>query len=203
MISIKRYLDSPQESSTVEKELLNGDLLAILLEAYRSALLEMGNCTREACPGMGDDLQRSLTRARLGLSGEMSGDTLAASDASIRKDLREWGRGTARHYQGKAAEVKSMLLTMARVAQSVGARDERCAMQMTEVTQRLKTIGGLDDLTQIRTSIERCATDLKTSVDRMTAEGKATLEVLSKQVAEYRPSWKLRRNWPGATLSPD
>ena len=79
-----------------------------------------------------------------------------------------------------------MLLSMARIAQTVGARDERYTMQMTEVTQRLKTIGSLDDLTQVRTSIEKCATDLRTSIDRMRAEGKATLDELSKQVTEYR-----------------
>lgn len=186
MISLKRYLDSPLEDSKAEDALPDGDLLAVLIEAYSSALLEMGNCSVEACPGMGDDLQRSLTRLTSRLSKGMSGDALGTIGTSVGEELRDWGHGTARHYQQKAAEVKYMLLTMARIAQSVGARDERCATQMTEVTQRLKAIGSLDDLTQIRARIEKCATDLKTSIDRMTSEGKSTLEELSKQVAEYR-----------------
>ncbi len=186
MISLKRYLDSPLERLNSGDEIHKGDLLSVVLGAYNSALLEMGNCSLEACPGMGDDLQRSLTRLRLRLSTELSGDALAKIDASAREELHGWGQGTARHYQQKAAEVKHMLLTMARMAQSVVTRDERSATQMTEVTQRLKAIGSLDDLGQIRARIEKCATDLKTSIDRMTCEGKTTMQELSNQVAEYR-----------------
>jgi diguanylate cyclase (GGDEF)-like protein len=79
-----------------------------------------------------------------------------------------------------------MLLMMAHTAESVGARDQRCAGQMSEVTERLKAIASLDDLTQVRSSIEKSASDLKSSIDRMTAEGKAVLDQLKEQVATYQ-----------------
>ncbi len=100
--------------------------------------------------------------------------------------MREWGRGTARHYQQKACEVKEMLLMMARTAESVGARDQRCAGQMSEVTERLKAIASLDDLTEIRARSRRARRELKTSIERMTAEGKAVLDQLKEQVASYQ-----------------
>ena len=74
--------------------------------------------------------------------------------------------------------MKELLLVMARTAESVSARDQRCAGQMSAVTERLKAIASLEDLTEIRASIEKSATELKTSIDRMTAEGKEALEHL-------------------------
>jgi len=61
-----------------------------------------------------------------------------------------------------------MLLTMARTAESVSARDQRSAEQMSAVTERLRAIATLEDLTEIRTSIDISAAELKTSIDRMT-----------------------------------
>ena len=79
-----------------------------------------------------------------------------------------------------------MLLTMARTAESVSARDQRCAGQMNAVTQRLKTIATLDDLTQVRASIVESAAELKASIERMTEEGKKVLDHLRKQVEDYQ-----------------
>jgi diguanylate cyclase (GGDEF)-like protein len=90
------------------------------------------------------------------------------------------------HYRQKTAEVKDLLIVMARTAESVGARDQRCAGQISEVTARLKTIASLEDLTQIRSSIEKSAAELKTSVDRMAAEGKQAIAALRAEVSSYQ-----------------
>ena len=186
MISLKKYLDSQQADSRATVEIAEGDLLPAVVDAYGSALLEMGNSSLDACPGMGDELKRHLGEFKTGLSAGMSSAALAATDTGVREQLRGWGRGTAKHYQQKACEVKEMLLMMARTAESVGARDQRCAGQMTEVTERLQAIASLDDLTEIRASIEKSAAELKSSIDRMTAEGKAVLDHLKEQVTSYQ-----------------
>jgi diguanylate cyclase (GGDEF)-like protein len=186
MISIKRYLDSPWTSPAEDREPKGQNQLATAMEAYGSALEEIGDCSVIACPGMGDRLKRKLAGVRAGLSAGMTRERLAAAAARVRDELQNWGQGTAKHYEQKTAEVKDMLLVIARTAQSVGARDERSAAQMNEVTQRLKRIASLDDLAQVRSSVEKCASDLKTSIDRMTEEGRAVVSQLRKQVAEYR-----------------
>jgi diguanylate cyclase (GGDEF)-like protein len=186
MISLKKYLDLQQADSGPAVEPAGGDLLPAVVDAYGSALLEMGHASLDACPGMGDELKRNLGEFKSELSVSMSSATLSATDAGVREQLRGWGRGTAKHYQQKACEVKEMLLMMARTAESVGTRDQRCAGQMTEVTERLKAIASLDDLTEIRASIEKSAAELKTSIDRMTAEGKAVLDQLKEQVISYQ-----------------
>jgi diguanylate cyclase (GGDEF)-like protein len=111
---------------------------------------------------------------------------LAAADTGVQEQLRGWGRNTARHYQQKAGEVKELLIAMARTAESVGARDQRCARQIDEVTSRLKEIATLEDLTEIRASIEKSAAELKVSIERMTAEGKAAFDQLREQVSSYQ-----------------
>ncbi len=186
MISLKQYLDSSQRDPVTRTELREGDLLPAVLEAYGAALLEMGNCSLDVCPGMGDGLKRDLVGLKSGLSAGMSFEALGATGTGVREHLRSWGSGAARHYQKKACEVKEMLLMMARTAESVSARDERCAGQMGQVTDRLKAIASLEDLTEIRASIETSAAVLKTSIERMTAEGKAVMDQLRQQVVNYQ-----------------
>ena len=186
MISLKKYLESQQTDSVAPVKCAEGDLFPVVIDAYGSALMEMGNSSMEACPGMGDELKRRLSELKTGLSVAMSPAAMATTDSGVREQIRGWGRGTAKHFQQKACEVKEMLLMMARTAESVGTRDQRCAGRMSEVTERLKAIVSLDDLTEIRTSIEKSASELKSSIDRMTAEGKAVLDQLKEQVATYQ-----------------
>jgi diguanylate cyclase (GGDEF)-like protein len=68
----------------------------------------------------------------------------------------------------------------------VGARDQRCAEQIGEVTAHLKAIACLEDLSEIRASIQKSAAELKTSFDRMTVEGTAVLDELRQQVSTYQ-----------------
>lgn len=186
MISLKKYLDSPSSGSEGLPAGEEMDLLALTMTAYGAALLEMGRCSQDACPGLGAGLKQKLEELRNRLNVAMERTALAETDASVQEQLRTWGHDTARHYQLKTREVKELLLVMARTAEGVGARDERCAAQMGAVTERLQTIATLDDLTEIRSSIETSAAELKSSIERMTAEGKAAVEQLRAEVSSYQ-----------------
>jgi diguanylate cyclase (GGDEF)-like protein len=186
MISLKRYLDSASSGSVDNREHGRGDLTSDALAAYASALVAMGGCSLDACPGLGDGLRQYLGGLSRKLSMGINRETLAATDREVQEQLQDWGRRTARHYRQKSEEVKELLIVMARTAESVGARDQRCAGQIHEVTARLTAIASLDDLTQIRASIEKSAAELKTSIDRMTEEGKAAIDRLQAQVSTYR-----------------
>jgi diguanylate cyclase (GGDEF)-like protein len=185
MISLKEYLDSVPETKD-RKPTGEQDLAAVAIEVYRALLQEMGNCSLEACPAMGDGLKRRLDDLTASLSQEMEAGLLARTEDQVRQELSGWGRGTAKHYQQKTSEVKSLLLSMVRTAESVSARDEHCAGQMNVVTDRLKAIASLDDLTEVRSAIETGAAELKASIGRMVAEGKEAVEKLRGQVAEYQ-----------------
>jgi diguanylate cyclase (GGDEF)-like protein len=191
MISIRKYLDAPLTSIESEppqprNRRAPADLVSFFQDAYRSALSEMGRCSVDACPATGPQLQRDLIETTDGLAASVSADTIAASSTNVRKQLQQWGRATARHYQQKAGEVKGILIAMAHTAESVGQRDQRCAEQLHSVTTQLKRIANLDDITVMRRSIERNAAELKGSIERMVIEGKAVLDELQTKVATFQ-----------------
>jgi diguanylate cyclase (GGDEF)-like protein len=198
MISLKKYWDSaqtaPEETDTpsgdrtpqASSEKDRGALLPVAIAAYQSALREMGACSMEACPALGQGLMKSLAKLDEKLSSDTGRAALEATEKNVRERLQDWGRSTATHYRLKTAEVKDLLIVMARTAESVGERDQRCAGQISEVTTRLKKIASLDDLTEIRASIEKSAAELKTSVDRMATEGKQAIAALKAEVSVYQ-----------------
>ncbi len=186
MISLKRYLDSSSRERARLDEDTFQEAFAAALDVYGSALLEMGNCSLDACPGLGEALKHSLAQLTAELSPAINSDELSAHGQKAREQLLGWGRDAARHYQGKAREVKEMLLTMAQAAESVGTRDQRYASQIGAVTERLQAIGSLEDLTEIRASIHKSAAELKTSIERMTEEGTVVLNHLKQQVENYQ-----------------
>jgi diguanylate cyclase (GGDEF)-like protein len=192
MISLKKYLDSTQDAAEEKRapeprrSISETGIFTLAVNAYRSALREMGNCSVEACPALGQGLKQSLGKIEEKLAVDSSRATLEASETAAREQVLDWGQRTAGHYRQKTAEVKGLLLVMARMAESVGERDQRCAGQISEVTTRLRTIASLEDLTEIRSSIERSAADLKTSVDRMAEEGKQAIAALRAEVTSYQ-----------------
>jgi diguanylate cyclase (GGDEF)-like protein len=186
MISLKKYLDSTLSGEAAQDKPEATDTHALTMAAYGSALLEMGNCSLDACPGLGDELKRNLEELRAHLSAVMDCAAVTATDTAVQKQLRDWGRSAARHNQQTTGEVKELLIAMARTAESVGVRDQRCAEQISVVTTRLKEVASLEDLTLIRASIEQSTVELKTSIERMTVEGKAALDQLQAQVSSYQ-----------------
>jgi diguanylate cyclase (GGDEF)-like protein len=186
MISLKRYLESDISEPSKGESAHPRDLLTVTMDAYRSSLGEMGSCSVEACPALGGALKQSLEAVSEGLSSRMEPEAIGAAEAHVRTQLQDWSRLAARHAQQQTGEVKGLLLVLARTAESVGERDQRCAGQITDVTTRLKGIASLDDLGVIRASIEQSAAELKTSVERMTAESKRAIDHLKAEVTVYQ-----------------
>jgi GGDEF domain-containing protein len=205
MISLKRYLDAVEDEPL---EMIEGgtstlptgaakrlealiapnarDLLTVAIAAYRSALLETGKYSMEACPALGDGLKRGLQKLHDTLAANITREVVEGAERSVQEQLEDWGQRTARHYLQKTGEVKELLLVLARTAESVGERDQRCAQQLNEVTARLNQIARLDDLTVIHASIVKSASDLKNSIDRMAAEGKTAIDQLRVEVSNYQ-----------------
>ena len=186
MISIKEHMEGGTAVAAEVGVANDPDILPLLLTAYGTAVLAMGSSAYEACPSLGDELKRRFRDLSAQLSIDMGPEALATIDREIESHLQDWGRRAARYHRERATEVKDLLLTMARTAESVGSRDQRYASQMGLVTARLRQIATLDDVAQIRASVEKGAADLKHSIDRMAAEGQAAVADLRQQVTTYR-----------------
>jgi diguanylate cyclase (GGDEF)-like protein len=182
MISIKRYLDSSETPSAPGTD----PLLSALLNTYSAALAEMAQAGQCACPGLGKTFSEQLIASAQQIPLELAPDLVEASGQRIRQQLDQWGQDAARHYQIKSEEVKELLLDMLRTADGVGMRDQRCAGQIHEVTEQLKAVANLDDLTEIRASIQNSTALLKSSIDRMSEEGKQAVDQLRTQVCSYQ-----------------
>jgi diguanylate cyclase (GGDEF)-like protein len=186
MISLKKYLEESPSQSNRREPVDARDLLPVAIAAYCSSVREMGSASVDACPALGQELKRGLGKIDDRIAAATSSEELEAAERDVQAQLKDWGRRTALHFKEKADEVKEILLVMARTAEGVGERDQRCACQITEVTGRLEKMATLEDLSQIRTSLKKSATELKTSIERMTAEGKAAIEQLKTEVTRYQ-----------------
>jgi hypothetical protein len=166
VISLKKYL----EMEIHEPQANEADpaaLLAALLASYRAALLAMGKSGEQACPAVGGDLQQNLQTLEIGLGGEITTPLVQETDKHVTDQLQEWGDHAAAYFATKAAEVKELLIVLARTAESVGERDQTYTAHFNQFTTRLRAISTLDDITQVRNSLVQQARELKTYVDKM------------------------------------
>jgi diguanylate cyclase (GGDEF)-like protein len=186
MISLKKYLDASHLEPFEAEEPEAVGLLPNMLAAYRSALRAIAGSTVEACPVVGADLKRGLGKVEDRLSIPVTAEKIEAAEQDVRTQLEDWGRQMSLHYRQKTDEVKQILLVMAHTAESVGERDQRAAGHLRDVTGRLQTIATLEDISAIRVSLEASARELKTSIDRMAAEGKAAVLQLQTELNVYQ-----------------
>jgi two-component system chemotaxis response regulator CheY len=186
MNSSKQYLDSPPKFPREDSAQAESDVLAVTIQAYRSALREMGNCSAEALPVLGLELRKSLWRLEESLSGEIDIGMIATTKSVFSEQMQPWGKRAAEQFREANDAVMELLKVLVRTAESFGDRDLQCAGQLAGVLECLEGIASLDDLTKVRLSIEKSAADLKASVTRMTAAGKAAISQLREEVAAYQ-----------------
>jgi diguanylate cyclase (GGDEF)-like protein len=190
VISIKRFLDA-HSATMVADEPEPDELQATAIGAYRSVLRAFGKSAVRACYASGCTLERQLTRLEGRLARSLTAEDVEEIQLQVVDRLDRWGQLTAEHLKGKADEVRELLIMLAGTAESVGERDLRYTNQFGNLTTELKAIGDLDDLTVIRSSLERKATELKTCVDRMTQEGQHSLLELRSKVSVYETKLKV------------
>lgn len=176
MISLKKYLDD--------------DLLPASLEAYRGALRAMGENAARAFATIGTELEQNLAGLVERLSGEMTAASLTENGKEASKHVQKWGDQAVEYLNGKTAEVKELLLVLARTAASVGDRDQKYNDHFNQFTTRLRTISNLEDLTQVRASLVQQANELKTYVDKMEKDSHRIVESLQTEVFAYEEKLK-------------
>jgi two-component system, chemotaxis family, chemotaxis protein CheY len=186
MVSLKKYIDSasghPTENCGPDTE----GVLGAAIQAYRAALHEIGSCSSEGCQALGAELKKSLWEIEVSLGAEIGFGAIATAERSVQGHLQAWGNRAAEHYRQKTVEVKELLILMACSADSFCERDERCAIQLIDVTDRLERIASLEDLTEVRSILEKSAAELKMLVNNIVAEGKEAIAKLKQEVSDYQ-----------------
>jgi diguanylate cyclase len=171
VISIKKHIDGwtrdpPDDSS---------------LRFYRSLLAAVGKCSHRAVPDLGRELEQKLSKLDSILEQDLAGTHRKAQTEFVR-----WADQAFARHQSNEHELREIIDAMAKAVESVTGRDERYALEVGDLTTRLRSITSLNDLALIRRSIVESANALTACVERMAEAGRESLRRLSDQVEDYR-----------------
>jgi diguanylate cyclase (GGDEF)-like protein len=184
VISLKRYLDMDPSQPSSDGSDLN-ELSAAVLESYRAAVLAMGKSGQRACPAVGSELQQALTSLETRLSANVTSLVVKETGIEVEEQLLRWGGHAAEYFQTKANEVKELLIVLASAAESMGKRDKDYADHFGQFTAQLQAIAGLEDLVQVRSSLIKHASELKTYIERIQQESRKSVAQLQAEVQTY------------------
>jgi diguanylate cyclase (GGDEF)-like protein len=189
MISIKKYLEV-EGRAPVAGETPSEELLAASVECYRAVLLALGKSAAQVCTGFGGDLETSLRGIEQRLAYEHSPEQLRQSEQIVEVHLQEWGTRSAEHFKAQAHVVRELFVALARTAESVGNRDQGFSNHYRELVGRLEEIADLNDLAQIRSSILKSASELKSTVDHLTRNHRQLIDQLRSEISDYAAKLK-------------
>jgi diguanylate cyclase (GGDEF)-like protein len=186
MISLKKYLDMKSQGVVIdEPEPQVEELSPAALDSYRTLLCTMGRTAVQISPVLGSDLESNLQRLEHRVSFQPSAESVKQVEKQVEIHLQEWGGRVADHLKAKAEEVREIMVALAKTAEAVGSRDQGYSSRFKEVTGQLERIAHLDDLTQIRASLVKQVSQLKTSVDQMNRENHEMVAQLRAEVSIY------------------
>lgn len=188
MISLKKYLE--MDGTERPDEISIRRLLAVCLEGYRSVMQSVGENANRVCPAFGGELNRGMLELAGRLSDEATPESVAEISKNADAQLESWGERGAQYLNTKTAEIKELLIVLARTAASVGEKDQHYASQFNQFTTNLRAISNLEDLTQIRASLVQQANELKNYVDRMEQDSDRLVQQLRSEVNTYEEKLK-------------
>jgi diguanylate cyclase (GGDEF)-like protein len=146
----------------------------------------MGNNGASACPAVGSELQQSLTRLQNRFEEELSPALIQEIAKKLSEQLDLWGGRASQYFKSETDQIKSLLFTMARAAESMGSRDNRHSQQMGQFSTHLRDIAAIEDLSTIRSTLLRRATELKQCVDQMASENQLAMSQLKAEMTVYQ-----------------
>jgi diguanylate cyclase (GGDEF)-like protein len=180
MISLKKHIDGWEASPPDDTA----------LGFYRSLLSAVGKYSYRAVPGLGRDLENTLSHLDGALQKDLSNpafpSVLAGVDLKARAEFAQWADRAFTHHKNNERELREIVEVMAKAVESITARDERYAFEARSLTARLRSITTLTDLALIRQAIVESANSLSTCVTRMAETGRESLRLLSAEVEDYR-----------------
>jgi diguanylate cyclase (GGDEF)-like protein len=190
MISLKKFLDSQgvgsadvSASSGAEKEEPeSGSVLA----AYQAALSSMGASGQRAVPMLGAMLSTALARIGHALSQTATSDAVRDARRHVDEALFLWADKAQENQKQSEQTVRELLLVVFEATESTGNRDEKFSREITDLSDRLRRVAGLDNLPLIRRSIMENTNALNKSVTKMAEEGRESIRKLTSEIADYQ-----------------
>ena len=174
MISLKRHMDQQREQA-----------LTSALACCRGLVAVMASSGARACPSLAESFQHNLMLLREQLSLATEAGTVTETGQQIEREVDGWGTRASEYYRQKAAEIREIMLAMMEAAKAVSQRDQHYRAQFNEVSERIQTIGNLEDLTQIRHLVNQTASELRGCAGHMVEDGEQSVTDLRAQLVSY------------------
>src|ERR1017187_8108419 len=162
------------------------ELLHSILNSYRACLAATAAFGFQACPPIERDFQQSLLNLQERVSADATPSAVAATQAEAENQLRQWGERSSGYLKEKAAEVKDLMMVLARTAEQLVEHDKRYTTQFEGFSTHLQSIADLEDLTKIRQSLVESAAQLKVCVEKMTEDSRQSVTQLRAEVSTYQ-----------------
>ncbi len=179
MISLKRYIDAEDRQ-----------LADALLSACRGTLLATGTSGGQAVPDLADSLCENLNNLRDRLSSLVTPGEVAQIEEDIEAALTKWGEDAVQSSLNNLNQVRQVMMAVATSAAAIADRDLRYTHHFKQLTERLRSAARVRDIETMRRSVIDSASEMKTCVEQMAAEGERSISQLQAQVAHYRSELK-------------
>jgi len=191
MISLKKFIDSNSVDSEAVEPVRpepgpRDQDSASLLFAYQAALAAMGVCGQRAVPVLGDMIHSALARIGESLSRSPSPAVVLDSRVMVEQQLNLWADRAQQNLKESEQTIRDLLLVVFEATESTGIRDEKFTKEIIDLSNRLRTIAGLDSLPLMRRSITENAGALASCVKKMADEGRESVRKLTSEIAEYQ-----------------
>ncbi len=175
MLSLKPYLDAKDEP-----------ILPALLDSYQRLLATTASCNADLCAPSAGDLSSSLLTLQQSLSLHSKPAQIVSTQQDAERHLQAWHDRTQTYLRQKTAEMKDLMLLVAKTAESVGDRDQRHNTHLQSLTSRLKQISELEDISRLRSSLVSSVEELSRTVEQMTHDTQQTMRALEVELSNYR-----------------
>ncbi len=160
----------------------HGEQQQSALTCYQSAILAIAKCMAEVCPRVGLVYNHRLLRLPRRLGFDATPEALAASREALEADLAEYGQAASAWINGGIELAQEILNLASQATDNDGHTDELHAAMMEELAEQMEISAEVDDATQVRTSLKRYATGLRSYVHRRKKETPPALTNLQRRV---------------------
>lgn len=176
MISLKKHIENWHDTLPEDSA----------LHACRVLLLAAGKAGDHAVPDMRSNLEQQLTELSRGLSPPVTQEAIVRTSETARVQLSQWADHAFQRHENSERDLKEIVDVMAKAITSVTERDERYALEVGDLTRKLRAIASIRDLAAISHSILESANALTVCVERVVEDGRQSLLRLNAEVEDYR-----------------
>jgi len=173
MISLRHHIDNFRGNTGTDSA----------LKEFRLALLAIGESGQRAVPSLNTQLGIRLTEIADALEPPASRETVRNVRERVQTELNRWADSALQHHIDNERKIIGVV---AQLAETVGAKDEKFSREIGALAQNMISVTDMTDISEIRTSIVVGTNRLKSCVERMAEEGRASMRRMTAEIESYR-----------------